>query len=454
MSGIVDFLDKGFQPIALGYREFKAEAAVKGSFKAAFCLERNGGLKTRIDLDLIKEGVNDELNYRIVERFVKSALWAVGGYKIYISAGKYVERRLQDEYRHGGKREFDWDFMAGVYEQPFQIVPVAYADVPESKEENVAIGGKLNGCRIGFDAGGSDRKVSAVIDGKVVYSDETVWHPKLNADPQYHFDGIMDSMRRAAAKMPRVDAIGVSSAGIYIDNRAMVASLFLKVPKSEFSKCKDIYMRCAKEFGDVPLVVANDGDVTALAGAVEFGVNNILGIAMGTSEAAGYINSDGCIRGWLNELAFVPVDLYTDAMEDEWSGDRGCGVKYFSQDGVIKLAEMGGHKFDAAKSPAEKLLEIQELLERDDELAIKIFTNIGYYMGHSIAWYSEFYDIENLMILGRVTSGKASHLIKDEALKVIESTYPHLKGVKILFPDESNKRVGQSIAAASLPSID
>ncbi len=449
------FIDKDFRPLSSEFIKFQQDVKKSGkSQKAAFCLERNNECKSRFDFEIFQDGIDDERNYEIAERIFKSMLWIAGGYKLYVSAGKYVESKLVKEYKIGGEREFDADFMANVYETNFEIVPVEYKNVPKANEKAQKIGGQLKGCRIGFDAGGSDRKVSAVVDGKVIWSDETVWHPKLNSDPKYHFDGIMDSMKRAAEKMPRVDAIGVSSAGIYINNRAMVASLFLKVGKEDFDKhCKDVYLNCAKEFGNVPIVVANDGDVTALAGAMEFGVNNILGIAMGTSEAAGYINSEGRINGWLNELAFVPVDLNKTAMVDEWSGDKGCGVKYFSQDGVIKLAEMNGFKFENGLSPAEKLKVIQGLLEAGDECAVKIFENIGYYLGYAIAWYSNFYDIDNLMILGRVTSGKASDLIVDNAKKVLKEEYKKLADIKFLFPDEKNKRVGQSIAAASLPNV-
>ena len=228
------------------------------------------------------------------------------------------------------------------------------------------VGRHLDGCRIGFDAGGSDRKGSAVIDGEPVFSEEVVWFPKTSSDPNYHYEGIVSALKSAAAHMPRVDAVGVSSAGIYIENRTMVASLFLKVPKDLFdAKVKDIYIRAIRDtFGDVPYVVANDGDVSALAGAMSLEENNILGIAMGTSEAVGYVDEKGNITGWLNELAFAPVDVSPSAMEDEWSGDIGCGVKYFSQDSVIKLAPAAGISLSADLSPAEKLKEVQKLMDQ------------------------------------------------------------------------------------------
>ena len=265
-----------------------------------------------------------------IDRIVKTALWMKGGYKIYVN-DKDIYDYLCSVYCKGGEREFDWDFMANIFEHDFEIVLTD--DIPESKDNPKAMGGHLEGCRIGFDAGGSDRKVSAVIDGETVFSEEVVWLPKINPDPEYHYEGIVSALKAAAAHMPRVDAVGVSSAGVYINDRTMSASLFLKVPKELYEeKVKNIYIRAITDtFGDVPYAVANDGDVSALAGTMSLNDNNILGIAMGTSEAVGYVNEDGCITGWLNELAFVPVDANPEAMVDEWSGDIGCGVKYFSQ---------------------------------------------------------------------------------------------------------------------------
>src|SRR5581483_6653714 len=200
-------------------------------------------------------------------------------------------------------------------------------------------------------------KVAAVIDGKEVFSCEVVWEPKITSDPQYHFDGIDDSIRRAAEHLPRIDAIGVSSAGIFIDNKTRVASLFRKIPEDLFAKrIKTIYTDIAKKWGDVPIEVCNDGDGTALAGAMSLNDQPVLGIAMGTSQAVGYVDHKGHITGWLNELAFAPVD-YADgaAVDVEWSGDKGTGVQYFSQEAVIRLAPQLGIELDAKLSPGDKL---------------------------------------------------------------------------------------------------
>ena len=451
-------IDQNFEPLVLKLRDFKEEVAKSGlGTKLIICLERNQGYNYFYNIDIYKDGTgHNKENYEIVERIVKTLLWLVGGYKIYLCGSEYIYDRLNKAYSENGERKFDFDFMANVYEKPFEVVSVKEADLPKPKEEKVDIKPNLNGCRIGFDAGGSDRKVSAVVDGEVLYSEETVWYPKLNSNPSYQYAGILDSMKKAASYMPRVDAIGVSSAGIYVDNKIMVASLFLKVNKEDFDKhVKNMYIDIAKkEFGDVPLVVANDGDVTALAGAMEMNSGDVLGIAMGTSEAAGYVDKDILLKGWLNELAFVPVDANKKAMVDEWSGDRGCGVKYFSQDGVIKLAEMAGYKFDKDLSPAQKLKVIQKLNEEGNKLANKIFENIGVYLGYTLAYYAHFYEIKHVLLLGRVVSGKGGDTILEVSKKVLHEEFPEYKDINIMMPDEKSRRVGQSVAAASLPSID
>ena len=389
-----------------------------------------------------------------IERLVKTILWMKGGFKVYVSGDAGVCEYLKSVYCSGGQQEFDWDYMAGVFEHPFEVVLVD--EIPEAKDAPKAIGGHMEGCRIGFDAGGSDRKVSAVIDGESVFSEEVVWFPKTNADPDYHYEGIVAALKSAAEHMPRVDAVGVSSAGVYINDRTMNASLFLQVPKDLFdAKVKDIYIRAITDtFGDVPYIVANDGDVSALAGAMNLGENNVLGIAMGTSEAVGYVDEEGRITGWLNELAFVPVDAQPDAMRDEWSGDIGCGVKYFSQDGVIKLAPRAGIELDENASPAEKLKAVQALMAQDDPRAADVYSSIGVYLAHALAFYFDLYHYKHVLLLGRVMSGKGGDLILSTCKAVMADEYPEIAAqINPTLPDEKFRRVGQSAAAASLPEI-
>ena len=389
-----------------------------------------------------------------IDRLVKFILWMKGGFRIYASGDETIYNYLCDAYRAGGKQDFDWDYMANVFEHPFEVLLVN--KVPESKDAPQKIGGHFEGCRIGFDAGGSDRKVSAVIDGETVFSEEVVWFPKINSDPDYHYDGIVSALKSAAAHMPRVDAVGVSSAGVFINNRTMNASLFLQVPKDLYDKkVKDIYIRAITDtFGDVPYSVVNDGDVSALAGAISLGENNMLGIAMGTSEAVGYVDDNGCITGWLNELAFCPVDASPKAMQDEWSKDFGVGCKYFSQDAVIKLAPAAGIELEQSLSPAEKLKKVQGLMEQDDPRAAAIYRSIGTYLAHSFALYHDFYGFKHVLLLGRVMSGKGGDLLLETYNQVMADEYPELaEKIHVALPDEKFRRVGQSAIAASLPEM-
>ncbi len=447
-------LDAAFTPIYQELKRFLQDAKQAQGPQLLLAVERNDGLVATQSLQILPEGQDDARNLALVERMVKSMLWLYGGFKVTVAGSQRIYEGLKAQYAPGGARAFDAAFMGDVYEHPFQICyEPRVEDAPQKKEAAEAIGRHLDGCRIGFDAGGSDRKVSAVMDGESVYSEEVVWFPKTNSDPSYHFDGIVEALQSAAAHMPRVDAIGVSSAGVYVANRTMKASLFLKVPQEAFDRqVKDIYIRAAQAIGDVPLVVCNDGDVTALAGAMSLGEDGILGIAMGTSEAGGYVDRAGNITGWLNELAFVPCDLSPSAMRDEWSGDLGCGVKYFSQDAVIKLAPAAGIPLPEDLSPAEKLKIVQGEMEKGNENARKIYETIGVYLGYTLAFYAMFYDINHVLLMGRVTSGEGGDLVLAKAQEVLKAEYPELP-MQVHLPDEKSRRVGQSVAAASLPKL-
>ena len=393
-------------------------------------------------------------NFRHVERIVKCLLWQRGGWKIHLSGADDLVPRLQEYYRTNTFGQFD-NTVIGVKNNGHPIEVTACAELPVEHSEARLIGRNLNGCRIGFDLGGSDRKAAAVIDGEVKFSEEIAWDPYFEPDPNYHYEGIMDSLRRAAEHLPRVDAIGGSAAGCYSHNKVTWASLFRGVGPEDFdSHVRDIFTRIAAEW-NVPLDVLNDGEVTALAGSMALGKNGVLGIAMGTSEGGGYIDMDGNITTWLSELAFAPVDLHPEAPADEWSGDLGCGAQYFSQQAVGRLLPASGIEYDASLKLPEQLEIVQALMEQGDERALKIYDAIGIYLGYSLAHYAEFYDYEYVLLLGRVTTGPGGEHIIERSREVMAAEFPDLaKRIKFHIPDETEKRHGQAIAAASLPRLD
>ena len=385
----------------------------------------------------------------LLERVAKTMLWAYGGFRFYVHGDGEAARRLAEIYSEYGARAFDRAFMENVYRKPFEIVVCRTADeVPAESDAGTPVSAKSEGYRIGFDAGGSDRKVTACIDGKPVFEKEVVWHPKLNADPAYHRAGIRDSIDMALQALGgRVDAIGVSSAGIIVDDEVRVASLFIKVPQEIYAEqVFPIYKDLAKTY-HCPVKVANDGDVAALAGAFDLGQGAVMGIAMGTSLAGGYIAPDRTIKGYLNELAFVPVDAGEGAPVDDWSGDVGVGVCYHSQDGVNRLAAERGIDFGTAATPAEKLKVVQALANNGDPVAEKIFCDLGHYFGKTLLWFGMFYDIEKAVFLGRVASGRGGELLLEAAQNVLGQARSK---IEIVLPDEMSRRLGQSYTATLL----
>lgn len=456
----IPVLEPNFKPAITELRSFFNDVKKQPQKQHLIvAVERNDGYIYRKEFDCFKEGVDDERNIFITERLIKSILWVVGGFRIYISGSKNVYERIKSYYQPDGLRAFDYDFMSTVFERTMEVIYLDEKEMPCAKECSVPVGGHLNGRRIGLDVGGSDIKVSAVLNGKIIYSEEIVWLPKESTDISYQEKHLYDAVKIGIEKLGGdIDGIGISAAGVLVANKPMVSSIFIKIPKTDFEKVKYSYVnlvkKLEKELGhDITFVVANDGDVTALAGANDLNDDSVLGLSFGTSEAGGYINSDGNLNGWFSELAFVPVDFNKAAMVDEWSGDFGVGCKYFSQDAVIKLAPIAGINLDNNLTLAEKLKVVQNLANNGDQKAMQIYESIGVYLADTVAFYAEFYKIKHVMILGRVTSGIGGEIILKVANETLKEDFSEYKNIEIIMPSDYMRRVGQSIAASSLPDI-
>lgn len=453
---VVPVLDPGFRPAVLAVRAFRELVdATPGAVPLRLALEQADGSVFRFDIRVLPDAhPNVDANFTYVERFVKFLLWSRGGWRIHIDGPSSLVVRLAAHYRDTPTGKFDAHLVGQrMFDHPLQVVGTH--DLPPERSETRPLGRHLDGCRIGFDLGGSDRKVAALVDGKVVFSDETVWDPYYKPDPQYHYDGIMDSLAKAAAHLPRVDAIGGSAAGVYVNNRVKVGSLFRGVPEDVFNaRVRDMFLDIRKAWHDVPFEVVNDGEVTALAGSMSLDASAILGIAFGTSTAAGYVTPDGNITSWLNELAFVPIDYSPAAPTDEWSGDYGVGAQYFSQQCLSRLMPAAGIESKADTPLPERLKQVQALMLEGDPRAKKIYQTIGSYLGYGVAHFASFYEIRHVLVLGRVTSGPGGDDIVAGAREVLAVEFPELaEAVAFHVPGEHDKRHGQAIAAASLPSI-
>jgi predicted NBD/HSP70 family sugar kinase len=451
-------LDPGFLPACLWNRAYRAKVReAGGGSKLAVALERGDGSVSVFETAVLQHaGPNVALNQRYLERLAKFLLWQKGGFRVTIAGQPELAGYLRAVYSPEGERAFDHGFMGErIYGRPFAVESAAYDAAPIEKETAAPLGRHLDGYRIGFDLGASDRKCAAVANGEVVFSDETAWNPSAQADPQYHYDGIHDSLRRAAAHLPRVDAIGGSAAGVYVNNEVRVGSLYRSVPRELFdTRVRRLFFDLREAWGGIPFDVVNDGEVTALAGSMALGDNAVLGIAMGSSLAAGFVTPQGTITTWLNELAFVPVDYRHDAFADEWSGDRGVGVQYFSQQAVGRLLAPAGIHLPEEMPLPVKLEQVQKLMAQGDARARRIYETIGVYFGYTIAQYADFYDFRNLLVLGRVMTGEGGDLILSVANQVLDTEFPEVAArMRFHIPGEKEKRHGQAIAAASLPAI-
>ena len=442
-------IDPGFVPASLWTRDFLAACArTPGSSALAIGLRRPDGTASVFRTQVLPAGPGDADNLLHVERTVKFLLWARGGDEVLLSGllAEPMAAALRLQFVAGGARAFDAEFVRKLFERPLTFTVVTEAGLPAESASHLPLGRNLGGCRIGFDLGGSDRKCAALIDGKVVFSEEVKWDPYFQTNPDYHLEGIRDSLKLAAAHLPRVDAIGGSAAGVYISNRVRAASLFRGITDPEVfdRRVKNLFVDLGKEW-EVPFEVLNDGDVTALAASMSLGRNSVLGIAMGTSVAAGYVDPKGNLTNWLSELAFVPVDYRVDGPADEWSGDLGCGVQYFSQQGVGRLLPLAGIHLPASMRLPEQLEELQKLMKAGDARALRVYETIGIAFGYALAHFASFYDYQCLLIMGRVTSGSGGDVIIDRARAVLRDD--------LVVPAEKDKRHGQAVAAASLPPL-
>ena len=450
-------LDPSFRPAGRARRALEERIRASGlGVPVTLALEQTAGTVSRHATVAWPDGHPEAgRGHHHAERLLKTLLWARGGSRVHVDGPDGLVAHLRRHYAEDPTGVFDARIAQEVYLRPLELVRTPAAEMPPSRGTTVALGGHLDGCRIGFDLGASDRKVAATIDGEVIFSDEMAWDPANHTDPQWHYDGIDESLRRAAAHLPRVDAIGGSAAGAYVDNQVRVASLFRSVSRDLFeSRVRGLFDELRQAWGGVPFVVVNDGEVTALAGSMMAGAGAFLGIALGSSQAAGYVTRERTLTTWLDELAFVPVDDAPDAPLDEWSGDRGCGVQYFSQQAVGRLLGLAGIEVDADATLPERLVHLQALMAAGDTRAAAVYETIGTYLGYALLDYRELYDVEHLLLLGRVMTGDGGSVVIERAREVLHAEDPAAaETTTVHTPSERDKRHGQAVAAASLPAL-
>jgi predicted NBD/HSP70 family sugar kinase len=467
-------LDPNFAPLVLAKKNYLKHVAGSKDF-VEWALPRADGC-ARYKLPVFAESHADvECSIYLAGVLIQEMIWQRSASELQLAGPAKICEALKQAYSIGGAYEFEVSSMpkvCGTPDVPFTVKIVDASALPAAKDTPQVCGKEANGCRLAFDLGKSDIKTVAVKDGEVLYSKETEWDV-TNPDPDYHYKMITDALKLAKATLPKVDAVGGSATGtISGDNGATWCDIFPNVPPDVYkAKVVDIFRRMSKEIaGDVPLKVINDGEVTALAAVQKIGKGNIMGISMGSSEGGGYANADGNLMGWINELCYIRLDMNPEAPTDPWSKGHHTGLShmYLGQRGATKLAGKviqglpenyvyphPGMCTIKHEDHAQCLKLIQKAMADPSQEAevSKLYETIGVYLGYGLAQYCEFYPIDHVMILGRVSKGKGGDLVLNTAKKVLETEFPKFAHIEFHTADDHFKAVGQCIAAAALPSL-
>jgi len=469
-------LDPNFAPMILGKRNYlKAVKAAGCKDKLEWALERAGGLAGRESMPVFPDNHPDlDASVHLAGVLIQQMMWERSGFRLLLCGPPKVAEAVKATFcKHSGKFAFEVLTMpkvCGSPDTPFEVRIVAGpGDLLQAKDQPIVCGSDASGCRLAFDLGKSDIKTVAVKDNEVIHSAETEWDV-TNPDPEYHWKMILKAMKDTAAKLPKVEAIGGSATGtVGPNNEATWCDIFPNVPPDVYrAKVVDMFQRLSKEFGDVPLRVINDGEVTALAAIMKLKAGNVMGISMGSSEGGGYANKDGNLLGWINELCYMQLDLNPEACFDPWTPHQGMSHLYSGQRGATKLASRAGLDVPnemRAEHPnmntmkhephAQCLKKIQAAMKDAGQSAKArlIYETVGVYLGYGIAQYSEHYDLDHLMIMGRVSTGDGGNIMLEKAKEVLAVEFPELSHIQFHTPDEHFKRVGQCIAAAALPPL-
>lgn len=389
-------------------------------------------------------------HFFVCERVFKTCLWMVGGDAFFVDGCPGLSDFLANKYSLTGDRKFDADLIGQKsLHRSFEFLQKKLIYSPSKPHLQKFY---VDGQRIGLDLGGSDIKFVAIKDGVILHAEEISWNPYPQTDPQWHLQKILAALQKAAQFLSKVDSIGISMPGILIDEVIQISALFQGLTYEDFLQ----YIQQLRSFlqfywPHVPIHMCNDGDAAALFGSYEYQSKRLLALSLGTSVAGGFVSSNLQILGWFNELAFIPIDFSPHAVQEPWSADRGCAASYLSQQGVFRLA-MRENLISPYCENTQKLEWIQEQFLNENPKAITVFETLGIYLGYTIAYLAKWYQMDSILLLGRVCSKQSGQFLTDVAQKVLHKEFSHIsETLQWKIPKkESQKRMSQAIAAAYL----
>ncbi len=385
-----------------------------------------------------------EESYFYLKKVFLSLLWIIGGYRFLFHCDQYFYSRFKERIQKDEEVSASFKAIEAVYGEPVSFALTE--EIPLTKEKKTKHSLSAFGCRVGLDLGGSDIKTMAVKDGEIVYSSEIPWSPKEAKDPSYHESRIRSALLEASSHLERVDAVGVSTSGIVADELVIYPSLFASCSEKDKKEGVRVLLKdlCCKLFPDASFALINDGDASALGASFLYEKDSVLGLALGTSLAGGYVK-DGFLYPYLNELSKVSVNFSPSGKRHYRLGILGSSSEYLSQKGIVSLVEDRGVKL--VGSLPEKLLAIQKLAEDENKAVLQCYQELGRRLGSSVLYFSLFLDFSSVFLLGRVLSGKGGEALVESAKDYLASKG---SGLVLFSADERFKRLGQAYVAACL----
>lgn len=422
-----------------GYRLLKAYEE-RGKSSLAVTIQRGDSLSYTYH----SATTETEEDFFFMKKMILTLLWIVGGDRVLLKGNHKTIASFLLSVKEDGELTKTFHEMENIFRRSF-LIEETDQDFKD-RFQDVGIDGSFQGYRIGLDLGGSDRKTVASYNGNVLFQDETPWSPKTEEDSSYHYKGILDSLKKAKSHLKRVDSIGISSAGIIDGNRMEQATLFWKVKDLDREGISSFFSDfMEKEFPDVRYRILNDGDVAAYSGAYLFHKEKILGLTFGTSLGSGYMEDMHSSLGFIIELGKVPVDYSEDAMSHYSMGIKGSGSEYLSQKGIIRLCKKAGMEYKG--DLPTQLVQIQKGAENGNRKVLDAYEKLGRFIGEAIALYHRFLPFKNVIVLGRVMSGKGGDLMLKSAADLLKE---ERIDIHLFSADETFKRLGQAYMAASL----
>lgn len=224
-------------------------------------LESGGAVRRQFRLGL--PDIESPKLGRYLRTYVHNRLWAIGAERVVLDCDQDLFDKIASAFRPGGEFSHQVAMMSEIYGCHFEIVRGDARDAAGGASGTTQQPGRPKvGKHIGVDLGGSDAKVVALVDGELRHHEKRDWKPKSFREGRQAVSVVCDLVKNALAKsgIDSPDGVGISSAGIVVNDRIMASGIFGGLPAEEFQEwIVPMGERVSEAFGGVPIGVAHDG---------------------------------------------------------------------------------------------------------------------------------------------------------------------------------------------------